>query len=125
VEAPAAHAIVRADLLWLRGRRPSAALVAEEGLQAAPSPLERVELLALANEPLMSLRPLVDSLTNAEFARSDRQFTPPVLEALARSLAVAGDRSGARRIMELVLSRPGPYTAAWFAVDPHYAALRR
>jgi hypothetical protein len=48
-----------------------------------------------------------------------------VPEALARSLAVAGDRSGARRIMELVLSRPGPCTAAWCAVDPHYAALRR
>jgi serine/threonine-protein kinase len=125
ISPPARSAIVRADLLWLRGRRLSAALVAKVGLKAVPTPLERVELLALAGEPLTSLQPLVDSLTTAEIARSDRQFTPPVLEALARSLAVAGDRSGARRIIELVLSRPGPYTAAWVAVDPHYAALRR
>jgi TolB-like protein len=123
--SPGAYHLVRADLLWTRGQRQAAVAEARLGLAAYPDPQERLALSAIAGQPGNTLRPFVDTITNAFITRGEFQFSPPTFESMARSLAVSGDRAGAQRLVDLILSRPGPYTAAWFAVDPHYALLRR
>jgi hypothetical protein len=80
-------------------------------------------LLALAGDSA-AVRGAVESGLQRTLSRYDTQFSPWQLFYYAYALGIAGVADDGRRLLSLMLSKPGPATPAWIRVDPHFASLR-
>ena len=132
---PAAWAMARTHLYWLRGDKPRARAWADtarvafgEQLREAPDDVQRLVIHGVA---LAYLGRYADAIHEGKRALEllppsrDMYFGPYLQHQLVRIYILAGEHDAALDQLEPLLTMPYTLTPAWLRVDPMFDPLRK